>query len=119
MAFNALHGSCSGRERGDEGNFVFDRGPSYRILVIPRFLAKRSVDDKLDLSVLHNIDDVGSTLVDLENVRSVHVVFLQEIVRAFGRNERESEVDKVSGNPQGNIVLVAVVDADEDGPAVR
>src|SRR5438094_8396528 len=56
-ANSARSGVGSGK-RGDAGNVVANGGPANGLFVVERFAAERRVDDQIDFSRFHQVDDI-------------------------------------------------------------
>ena len=57
------------------------RRRAHQFFVVVGTTAQRRVDDQVDLAVLHQIDHVGPTLVDLEHVGDAKTHSTRDIIR--------------------------------------
>src|SRR6185295_14151218 len=106
------------RQRGDAGHLRHGRRAADGAVVEERLAAERRVDDEADLPVDDLVGDVRPPLVHLVDHLDVDPVRAQERRRPAARRHGEAEAREVARDRHDGR-LVAVVDADEDGPFLR
>jgi len=115
---DAQGGGPGPAHRGHDGRARIDGRRADFHLVSARRLARRGVDDQLDLAVLQEIQRVGPALGELEDAPDFEAGLFQHGGRAGGGNQLEAQVGEEFAHRR-KALLVGVAHADEDATAQR
>src|SRR5215470_8760602 len=109
---DASRGRIAGGKRSDTRNVVANRSAANRFLVVEGFAPERRVDDQIDFSRFHQINDVRSPFVYLKNGLRFNSCAEKRGRGSPCSNELEAEGFKFLAKPD-NVPFVAVVYADK------
>lgn len=90
-------GGFGGGEGCHDGESAFDGGASDDSFVLFGFAAEGRIDDPVDVSVDHAVDDVGASFADFVDGVDDDAVFEEGFGVSFGGHDAEAEVDEVFG----------------------
>src|SRR5947207_3511416 len=90
-----------------------ERGIANAHFVLTRNFSTRSVDDKFDVAIFYEIENVRTTFPELENFRDWNFRGRQHVECAGGGNDSEPKPHKFT-HDWDNSLLIAVLYADEN-----
>src|SRR5579859_2053899 len=115
---NAAGRGMGGRQRGDTGNVIANGGPPNGFFVIERFAAERSVDDQINLTRFHEVDDVGPAFVYLKNGFSFNSRGFERRSGATRGKQAEAEIMEFFAK-RSDVLFVAIIDAKKNRAFAR
>ena len=102
-----LDGSPGTGKGGHDRDTVLDSLRPDNIFILAGDHPGRGIDDHLQLAILHHIDHVGTSFIDLVHRLDGHIIRFQVFLGPAGGDNVKPEGDKTAGDVDGQRLVVS------------